>query len=207
MHYFKHWSDVPAEYWRWPNFTPEELACRGTGKLGVDPVALDRLQRLRIRLGAPLILNSAFRSPEHNRAVGGAKASQHLKGRAFDVSMTNHDPEQFEAAARAVGFTGFGFYQQNDFIHVDTGPPREWGKRWTAPRFSPPPKPRPERARADRDVQGATAATGGGLAVLTGILPHIGDLSPGAQAIALVGALALAGGLGVVITRLVRRWV
>lgn len=206
MLYFKHWSDVSTAQWRWPNFTPEEIACRGTGKLGIDPAAMDKLQALRDRLGAPLILKSAFRSPEHNAAVGGAKASQHLKGKAFDVSQANHDPEKFEAVARAVGFTGFGFYQKNDFIHVDTGPAREWGKRWKAPRFSPPSARQPERARADRDVQGTAAAAGGGLAVLTGILPHIGDLSPTAQTIAVVGAIALAAGLGVVITRLVRRW-
>ena len=55
-------------------------------------------------------MRSAYRSPEHNRAVGGAKASKHLEGVAFDIAMANHDPEAFEAEARAVGFQGFGFY-------------------------------------------------------------------------------------------------
>ena len=32
---------------RWPNFSPAEIACRGSGKVLVDPVALDRLQLLR----------------------------------------------------------------------------------------------------------------------------------------------------------------
>jgi zinc D-Ala-D-Ala carboxypeptidase len=36
----------------------------------------------------------------------------------------------FESAARAAGFTGFGFYQRVGFMHVDTGPERSWGKRW-----------------------------------------------------------------------------
>jgi len=69
---FRHFRDVPAELWRWPNFSPAEIACRGTGQLKLHPEALDKLQTLRDRLGKPLIVNSAYRSPEHNRAVGGA---------------------------------------------------------------------------------------------------------------------------------------
>ena len=48
----------------------------------------------------PIAIRSAYRSPEHNKRVGGAKASKHLEGTAFDISMANHDPETFIAAAR-----------------------------------------------------------------------------------------------------------
>ena len=128
MTFYAHWRDVPAAAWRWPNFPPAEIACRGTGKLLVNEVALDTLQALRTRLGKPLIIRSAYRSPEHNRAVGGAKASKHMEGIAFDVAMANHDPEVFEAAARAIGFKGFGFYPRSGFIHIDLGPTRELGR-------------------------------------------------------------------------------
>jgi hypothetical protein len=37
--------------WRWPNFSPAEIACRGTGKVLVNEPALDKLQALRDRLG------------------------------------------------------------------------------------------------------------------------------------------------------------
>ena len=83
---------MPAAAWRWPNFMPAEIACLGTGKLLVNEPALDALQALRVRLGKPFIIRSAYRSPEHNRAVGGAKASKHMEGIAFDVAMANHDP-------------------------------------------------------------------------------------------------------------------
>jgi zinc D-Ala-D-Ala carboxypeptidase len=121
MTFFAHWHDVPATAWRWPNFSPAEIACRGTGKLLVNEAALDALQALRKRLGKPLIVRSAYRSPEHNRSVGGAKASKHMDGIAFDVAMANHDPEAFEAAARTIGFKGFGFYPRSGFIHIDLG--------------------------------------------------------------------------------------
>ena len=125
--FHRHWRDVPKNAWRWPNFSPAEIACRGTGKLLINEPALDKLQALRDRLGKPLIVRSAYRSSEHNRAVGGATRSKHLDGAAFDIAMANHDPVAFEAAARAVGFLGFGFYPRSGFIHVDLGPARQWG--------------------------------------------------------------------------------
>ena len=79
---YDHWRDVPQKAWRWPNFSPAEIACRGTGKLLVNEPALDKLQALRDRLGKPLIVRSAYRSPEHNRAVGGATRSKHMDGAA-----------------------------------------------------------------------------------------------------------------------------
>ncbi|MEZ5747609.1 MAG: D-Ala-D-Ala carboxypeptidase family metallohydrolase [Paracoccaceae bacterium] len=127
---FRHFRDVPQTLWRWPNFSPAEIACRGTGQIKLHPEALDKLQALRNRLGKPLIVRSAYRSPEHNRAVGGAKASKHMDGTAFDIAMSNHDPVAFESAARAVGFLGFGFYPRSGFMHVDLGPARQWGERF-----------------------------------------------------------------------------
>jgi zinc D-Ala-D-Ala carboxypeptidase len=125
-----HWRGADLSRWRWPNFSPAEIACRGTGRLLINEEALDRLQALRDALGKPLIVRSAYRSPEHNRAVGGAAASRHLDGAAFDIAMANHDPEAFETAARAAGFRGFGFYPRSGFMHIDTGPTREWGERF-----------------------------------------------------------------------------
>ena len=51
MTFYAHWRDVPAAAWRWPNFSPAEIACRGTGRLLLNEAALDRLQALRDRLG------------------------------------------------------------------------------------------------------------------------------------------------------------
>jgi hypothetical protein len=128
--FYANWRDVPDSAWRWRNFNPAEIACRGTGKLLINAPALDKLQALRDRLGKPLIVRSAYRSPEHNLAVGGATQSKHMEGTAFDIAMANHDPVVFEDAARAVGFLGFGFYPRSGFIHVDLGPARQWGERF-----------------------------------------------------------------------------
>lgn len=127
---FESWRDFPPHLWDWPNFTPEEMACRGDGKLIIHAESMNKLQALRDMIGAPLIIHSAYRTREYNHRVGGAAGSMHLAARAFDVSMLGHDAEDFEAAARHVGFTGFGFYPDQVFMHIDTGPARWWGERF-----------------------------------------------------------------------------
>lgn len=131
---FEHYTDAPTAFWRWKNFTPKELACRGTGQLMVDEYSLDCLQALRDQLGQPVYLNSAYRSEYWNARVGGAKQSQHLKAKAFDCRMSNHDPYAFQAAAEACGFSSFGHYPEQNFMHIDT---RETAARWYTPRAFP----------------------------------------------------------------------
>ena len=43
------------------------------------------LERLRQRCNQPIIINSAYRSPQVNKAVGGAATSNHLTGCAADI--------------------------------------------------------------------------------------------------------------------------
>lgn len=194
------WRNVNMKQWRWPHFKPEELACRGTGKLLIHPESLDALEKLRERLGgAPMILNSAYRSPEHNRDVGGAKASQHLTGRAFDVSMLNHDPMHFENAAQACGFRGIGHYPASGFMHIDTREkPARWhgAGGWFAPRednrFKPEPEPTPKRDAA-RDAGAIVVGGAAAEAALREVAPLLpGDWSGYAIGAAVAIAFAVA---------------
>ena len=78
-----------------------------------------------------MILLSGFRSPEFNadlRQSGRqvAQASLHTEAMAADVLFTGVDMAGLwhQLRARAVG--GVGYYRQNKFLHIDTGPPRFW---------------------------------------------------------------------------------
>jgi hypothetical protein len=125
--HYANFADVPASDWPWPNFQPSEIACRGTGQLLVDHRAMSMLQDLRNRLGKPIHVNSGYRSPEHNRAVKGARNSKHMEGIAFDCRMAGHDPQVFMATARAVGFNGIGEYPVLGFCHIDArAEPAHW---------------------------------------------------------------------------------
>lgn len=64
--------------WRWPNFSADELRCKGSGMLIVSNEFMDALQQLRNELSRPMRLTSACRSAEHNRNVGGHPRSLHV---------------------------------------------------------------------------------------------------------------------------------
>jgi hypothetical protein len=162
---YAHWRDVPAHEWHWKDFSPEEIACRGTGELLVDTDALDKLQALRTKLGRPMIINSGYRSLKHNTAVDGAKSSKHMEGIAFDCRMDNQNPQEYMAAARSVGFNGIGEYPELGFCHVDARKtPANWtgkaGKRFPKDdpaRFAAEPIPKP-KTDAAKQAGIATAA-------------------------------------------------
>tara|TARA_E500000331_G_scaffold225055_1_gene215457 strand:- start:362 stop:823 length:462 start_codon:yes stop_codon:yes gene_type:complete len=43
---------------------------------------------LRIHVGGPIKINSFYRGPELNKAIGGSSKSQHCKGQAIDIDDT-----------------------------------------------------------------------------------------------------------------------
>lgn len=102
------------------NFHPREIACKHCGEIWVDWHALVCLQALRNQLDRPVALTSAYRCSTHNKAVGGARHSMHLVGKAFDVIIPHDIIERmkFLAIAGQKGFRGFGWYR--NFIHIDT---------------------------------------------------------------------------------------
>jgi zinc D-Ala-D-Ala carboxypeptidase len=102
------------------HFRPAEF-CSKDGKSGMPQIkAMLALDELREQWGHPIKLVSAYRSPEHNKAVGGSPNSYHMKGLAFDVSTkgwNQGDKLEFVVRARQHQFMGFGFYRS--FIHID----------------------------------------------------------------------------------------
>ena len=120
---YAHWSDVPVNEWVWPNFTAKELSCSCCGEYWHDPHSLNLLQNAREIAGRPFRINSAHRCRAHNRKVGGALVSQHLRV-AFDISIRGHDPRALYDACVQAGFTTFGHY--GTFLHTDRRPGRRW---------------------------------------------------------------------------------
>jgi zinc D-Ala-D-Ala carboxypeptidase len=55
----------------------------------MQEVATRVFEPLRDHFGVPIYISSFFRSPLLNKAVGGAPASQHLKGEAIDMDADN----------------------------------------------------------------------------------------------------------------------
>jgi uncharacterized protein YcbK (DUF882 family) len=52
------------------------------------------LQVLRDSLGKTISITSGYRSPQHNKKIGGAKDSQHVKGMAADIKVSGMTPKE-----------------------------------------------------------------------------------------------------------------
>ena len=59
----------------------EQLKC-------METIAEEVFEPLRAYVGGPIKINSFFRSPELNKAIGGSGKSQHCKGQAIDIDDT-----------------------------------------------------------------------------------------------------------------------
>ena len=87
-------------------------------ELNMDEEFLQRLDEAREYAGIPFIINSAWRSEEDNKRVGGKPNSSHLKGLAVDIKATNSRQRGLILdALRSVGFSRIGVAKT--FIHVD----------------------------------------------------------------------------------------
>lgn len=80
-------TDGPSAHLAWTELackdgTPYPRAWRST-----RAVKLARLfEAFRAYIGVgPLVVLSGYRTPEHNRSIGGARASQHVEGLALDI--------------------------------------------------------------------------------------------------------------------------
>ena len=80
---------------------------------------------LRESFGKPCRILSSYRSPDYNRAVGGAAASLHMGFRALDIAFDGVDAKrvygrlvEWRKAGRFTG--GLGLYPSSGFVHIDT---------------------------------------------------------------------------------------
>ena len=119
-----------------PNFTVYEFRCRdGSDVVMIDESLVVLLQCIREHFCKPITITSGYRTAAHNTAVGGAKSSQHLLGRAADIQVAGVSVEAVAAYAESLmpGWGGVGRYpvkagRAKGCVHVDTRPNKS---RWT----------------------------------------------------------------------------
>ena len=96
----------------------------------MDVDFLAKLDEAREYANIPFIINSAYRSPEHNAKVGGKPGSSHIKGLAVDISAKDSRTRFLVLDALfAVGFTRIGI--ADSFIHVDSDIDKSQNVIWT----------------------------------------------------------------------------
>ena len=110
------------------NFSLEEFNCKDGSAMPNDVMIniiklAKNLQVLRDAIGKSININSAYRSPEYNKKIGGVKDSQHLKGNASDITVKGMTPK--EVAKIIEGLIASGKMQQGgigiypNWVHYD----------------------------------------------------------------------------------------
>lgn len=100
-------------------------------KTPIDVAVLDFLASVMDAVGETrATVLSAYRTRETNAMLarttfGVADNSQHIYGRALDVALSSRLEDALQNA-RAMKRGGVGWYPQSRFIHLDSGPVRNW---------------------------------------------------------------------------------
>lgn len=80
------------------------------------------LDPIRDYVGLPILINSGYRCPSLNELVGGKESSQHLTGRAADITiigMTVRDHKDLAYwCANHLDFDQLIVYPKRKFIHI-----------------------------------------------------------------------------------------
>lgn len=110
------------------NFHYIEFASKDGAKLPKELEAnlvelVQNLQVLREYVGKKITINSGYRSPEHNKKIGGVKESFHVRAMAADIVVEGHTPKQVKEIIQHLILTGrmkeggIGLY--DTFTHYD----------------------------------------------------------------------------------------
>ena len=122
-----------------PYFSESELACKGTGIIKLDSRFAEALPKMRELWESvckthdwhpALILNSACRTPEHNKLVGGRPRSLHLTENphwptygtmACDIRWRSWPRQKQLEFCRLALNMGWRVGLNNRFVHIDRG--------------------------------------------------------------------------------------
>lgn len=113
------------------NFRVSEFACHdGSDTILISDSLVAMLQKIRDHFGKPVTINSGYRTATWNAKNGGAAKSQHLLGKAADITISGVTPLEIAQYAEFQQPTtgGIGLYQS--FTHVDVRAARSrWDNR------------------------------------------------------------------------------
>lgn len=130
-------------YWADGSYIPEaveavDFIMRDWRQDAVRPIARETLDLLsqtyrKLDCSEPIAVVSGYRTPKTNamlrrRSSGVAKNSYHVRAMAVDLTLKSRSVRQIAGAAESLGGGGVGRYSRSEFVHIDCGPVRTWGR-------------------------------------------------------------------------------
>lgn len=110
------------------NFKVKEFASTdGADPIFIAPQLVMVLQRIRSHFNRAVTINSGYRTHARNKAVGGAKYSQHQYGIAADIVVSKIAPKDVADYAETILANTGGIGRYATFTHIDV---RKEKSRW-----------------------------------------------------------------------------
>ena len=111
-----------------PHFNLSEFACPCCHRVMLHPLLLEKLEKLRKKMERPIHITSEYRCFTYNQKVGGVANSYHLIGLAADIKVKDINLIELLEICEKIDFTGIGFYEKKNFLHLDVRPTKR--TRW-----------------------------------------------------------------------------
>lgn len=103
------------------HFKVKEFACKdGSQVVFIDDYLVSILDILRNQIGKPVIINSGYRTPTRNKAVGGAKYSYHMRGMAADIRVNEMSAKEIANKLNKIIPDECGIIVYDTWVHIDT---------------------------------------------------------------------------------------
>jgi uncharacterized protein YcbK (DUF882 family) len=94
----------------------------------LHPLLLEKLEKLRKTMERPIHITSGYRCSIYNHQIGGVANSYHSIGLAADIQVKDINLIELLERCENIDFTGIGFYEKKNFLHLDVRPKQR--SRW-----------------------------------------------------------------------------
>lgn len=105
-----------SEHFKVKEFAQKDFRC---DKVIVDRELIDVLEDIRAHFNKHVIVTSGYRTPEYNAKIGGVKNSQHTKGTAADIKVSNVPAKEVQKYLEHKYPDKYGIGSYLNFTHVD----------------------------------------------------------------------------------------
>ncbi len=109
----------------YPNFKPEEFACKHTNECHMKHEFMFVLQMIRNEIGKPIFISSGYRSPEHPVEKVKDRRGEHTHGLAADIICHGKRALDIIFLAQQFGIHRIGIHQKGNvngrYIHLGMG--------------------------------------------------------------------------------------
>ena len=115
------------------NFFMRDWRTNGTINFDTRTVDIMAASHRLLDTDTPFQMLSGYRSPQTNamlrsRSRSVARNSLHMKGQAVDLRLEGRSVRQIASAAASCSAGGVGRYSRSNFVHMDCGAVRTWGR-------------------------------------------------------------------------------